>query len=92
MCNRISKLVGFLRFSKQYLDESHSFKYYNCYVKPIIEYAIIVYDCVSKNALELIFNSKKCAVHINYKKPFGFLTNSLFQQSKIYTIFELYAR
>ena len=48
VCNRISKLVRFLRFSKQNLNESQRLWYYICFIKPVKEYGIIGYGCVSK--------------------------------------------
>ena len=52
-------MVRLLRFSKQKLNESQGLKYYNCYIKPFIEYGVIVYGCVSKIVLEPIFFTPK---------------------------------
>ena len=62
----------------------------NYYIKPIIQHGLIISGCTSKSTLEPIFMLQKKIFRIIFNKPKLHRTKTLFQNSKIMTVFELY--
>ena len=57
--NKVSRLCGVLYLSRTYVSRKHLLLYYDCYIKPNIQYGILVYGCTSKNNLKRIYMVQK---------------------------------
>ena len=68
----------------------HRIMFYNYYIKPIIQYGLIIYGSTSKSTLEPILMLQKNILWIIFNKSKSHRTKTLFRNRKIMTVFELY--
>lgn len=91
ICSKMAKFCGFLKFASPTLNLENRVKFYNYYVKPVIEYGLRYYGSTSATNLKPILLMQKRMIRIIYQKSFRYPTDTLFQISKIATVYELYA-
>ena len=88
---KLSRLCGFLKFSRRTLCTAHKLKFYNYYIKPVIQYGLLVYGSTHKYNLEKISVLQKRILRVIYNKDRFYSSTELFERSDIMTVFELYA-
>ena len=86
----ISKHSGILSKIRHWVPKHILIKYYNYYIKPKIQYGILIYGCATKNALDdILVVQKKIMRTINFR-PRQFTTHDLFFDNKVLTVHELH--
>lgn len=91
VCKRISSYCGVLFRIRAIFHRKQLLCFYNVYVKPIIQYGILVYGCTRKANLEKIWLMQKRIIRIIfYKKPWESITEHMVH-NKIYSVFDLHA-
>ena len=88
---RVSKLGGILTRVRYFVSRQHLIRFYNSYIKPVIQYGILVYGCTSVNALKPLITAQKRIIRsINFRPPQTH-TYSLYGRDNILTVCELHA-
>ena len=63
---------------------------YKFYIKPIIQYGVLVYGCVTPNKLHPILVLQKKMLRLIYFKNYSYHTETLFKKHSILTVLELH--
>ncbi len=87
---KISKLGGMLRQMREILIRDHLLLFYNCYIKPIIQYGLIAYGNTSYNKLNDICLVQKRIVKTIFKLQKSAGCSEFFVSNKVFTVHELY--
>jgi hypothetical protein len=88
--SKLSRHCGLLYRLREWLPKEKLIEYYNIYVKPIIQYGVLIYGCTTKSKLGKIIVLQKKILRIIYFKPRMFTTFELFSDAKILTVLELH--
>ena len=92
VCKKVSKLLGFLHHSKRMLSQYLKKVFYNCYIKPVISYGLLVYGSTSESLLKPIFVLQKKILRLIYNLKKHDTCTHLFAESGLQTVYELYLR
>lgn len=90
VCSKISRLNGMLFKLRGILDIEACLLYYNCYIKPSVQYGILVYGCTSYAKLEPILLLQKRILRTIFKKKRMDSISFLFEEKRILTVHEIY--
>ena len=69
---KVSKLTGLIKMMKQFVSISTLFCFYNNFIKPVIQYGILIYGSTSLGVSYPLFLKKKKNLCINFHKPNNF--------------------
>ena len=83
VCKKICILVGFLQHCKYTITRDLKLQFPNYFIKPIIEYGLLVYGSTSESQLRPI-------LRIIYNLPFHASCTHLFTESGIRTVYAMY--
>ena len=87
---KISRLCGILYKLSNILTQEKCLFYYNCYVKPVIQYGILVYGGTSYAKLEPIYILQKRILRTITRKRRLDSISAEFEHSRVLTVHELY--
>ena len=90
ICKKVSKSIGIIQSLRNTLPCSTLKSLYFALVHPYLNYCNIVWGGTSKKYLEPLFILQKRAIRIINKKPFLSHTNSLFLESSILKLDDLF--
>ena len=88
---KLAKHVSVVMRLSHFCKSSIVVRYYNIYMKPIIQYGLLVYDCTRKSKLKDILLQKK-VLPIIFFKIRRYPSDELFEQSRILNVHNLYVR
>ena len=83
-------LVGFLRHCKYTLTRDLKLQFDNYYIKPIIEYGLLVYVSISESQWRPILILQKKIWRLIYNLPSHASCTHLFTQSSFQTVYAIY--
>ena len=86
----ISKHCGVISKIRHWIPKRLLILYYNYYIKPKIQYGVLIYGCSSKNNLNKILVVQKKILRLINFKPRMHTTFDLFFKDKILTVHELH--
>ena len=90
VCSKISKLIGLTFRLRYYLSTEILVRFYNAYIKPIIQYGILIYGCANKTELNKIkVLQNKFLRAISFKRKTDSV-DSLYIKYKILDVFNLH--
>ena len=88
--NKLAKHVSIINRLGHFTSSSVVIRYYKTYMKPIIQYGLLIYGCTRKSVLNDIFLVQKKILRITYFKNRRYPSDELFKRSKIMNVFDLY--
>ena len=65
-------------------------RYYNVYIKPVIQYGVLIYGCILRNRLLPIYLQQKKLLRLIFLKSSRYHSSSLFEDSGIQNIYDIY--
>ncbi len=86
----MAKQVGIISRIRHFLPRNVLVKYYNCYIKPILQYGVLIYGCTTVNKLNRLILQQKKILRLIHFKPWTSTSAELFWQDKILTVAELH--
>ena len=75
---------------RKVMHRKHLLQYYISYIKPIIQYGILIYGCTHKSILNRILMVQKRNTRIIIFKRFKDPITDVMTEHKIYTVYELH--
>ena len=88
--NKLAKHVSIINRLRHFTSSSVVIRYYKTYMKPIIQYGLLIYGCTRKSVLNDIFLVQKKILRITYFKNRRYPSDELFRRSEIMNVFDLY--
>ena len=88
--NKLAKHVSIINRQRHFTSSSVVIRYYKTYMKPIIQYGLLIYGCTRKSVLNDIFLVQKKILHITYFKNRRYPSDELFKRSEIMNVFDLF--
>ena len=88
--NKLAKHVSIINRLRHFTSSSVVIRYYKTYMKPIIQYGLLIYGCTRKSVLNDIFLVQKKILRITYFKNRRYPSDELFERSEIMNVFDLY--
>ena len=88
--NKLAKHVSIINRLRHFTSSSVVIRYYKTYMKPIIQYGLLIYGCTRKSVLNDIFLVQKKILRITYFKNRRYPSDELFKRSEIMNVFDLY--
>jgi hypothetical protein len=90
VCKRVSKLTGLVYKVRDILIRDNLLLFYNYYVKPVIQYGVLVYGGTSKNKLLPIVLRQKRFLRGVFRLRFRDHVTCKFEAHSFLTVHELY--
>mgnify|MGYP000940316211 CR=1 FL=1 len=87
---KLAKHVSVVMRLRHFCESSLAIRYYNIYMKPIIQYGLLVYGCTRKSKLKDIFLLQKKVLRIIFFKNRRYPSDELFERSRIMNVYDLY--
>ena len=87
---KLTKHLSVIGRLRHFVSQNVLLRYYNFYMKPLVQYGLIVYGCTSYNQLKPIFLFQKNALRLIFFKNRYFHSQTLFKIAKIKNIYDLY--
>ena len=88
--NIFAKHVSIINRLRHFTSSSVVIRYYKTYMKPIIQYGLLIYGCTRKSVLNDILLVQKKILRITYFKNRRYPSDELFKRSEIMNVFDLY--
>ena len=88
--NKLAKHVCIINRLRHFTSSSVVIRYHKTYIKPIIQYGLLIYGCTRKNVLNDIFLVQKKILRITYFRNRRYPSDELFKRSEIMNVFDLY--
>ena len=76
--NKLAKHVSIINCPRLFTSSSVVIRYYKTYMKPIIQYGLLIYGCTRKSVLNDIFLVQKKILRITYFKNRRYPSDELF--------------
>ena len=86
---KISSHAAVMLRMRKVMHRKHLLQYYNSYIKPIIQYGILIYGCTHKSILNRILMVQKRITRLIFFKRFKDPVTDVMTEHKIYTVYEL---
>ncbi len=84
------KLCGLIFKIRHYISREHLILYYNCYIKPIIQYGIIAYGCTCKTNLDTIYKIQNKILRAIYFLGYRDPVHDKYKKARILNVYELF--
>ena len=87
---KVSRLAGIISRLRHFVSPSTCLAFYNFYIKPVIQYGVLIYGCASVGTLSPIFELQKKVLRMIYFKPREFPSESLFRRARVLSVYNLH--
>jgi len=88
--NRLSQKCGLIYMLRKYLNVNQLLTYYSVYIKPIVQYGVLVYGCACKTDLNRIKILQRRIMRVIFRLKGPYDMEALFLRFKIFNVFELH--
>jgi len=87
---RVRKTMFIFRKLRDHLPIKALFSLYYAFVQSILNYGLISYGSAAKSTLNSLLVAQKCVIKIILKKPIRYPSETLFKESKLMSIYQLF--
>ena len=84
-------MCGIVKKCKNFLTSKQLLVFYNLYIKPKIQYGVLIYGCTTKTNLTKMYTLQKRIVRVIFNKRYHESTRCLFDEFNIMSVYELHA-
>ena len=89
LLGKLAKHVSVIMLLTHFCKSSIVIRYYNIYMKPFIQYGLLVYGCTKKSKLKDILFLQKKVLRIIFFKNRRHPSDELFKRSRIMVVYDL---
>ena len=88
--NKLAKHVSIINRLRHFTSSSVVIRYYKTYMKPIIQYGLLIYGCTRKSVLNDIFLVQKKSSVLHILKTDDIHRMNCSKEAKLWNVFDLY--
>ena len=88
--SKLSQKTGIIARIRHFLPKHVLLQYYNCYIKPVLQYGLVVYGCVSLNKLQPLLVLQKKILRLIHFKARDYHSAELFSNNRVLTVYEIF--